>query len=261
MLNLSTWPSRDSPSLLESDLSCFFKSHDHLVFMEFKSINTSNWLTRKVSGKGRMSAVISSLALIMGTLFFWFADPGLSQGMPVSRIDVFEKKEYWRLWSSLFAHEDAPHLFGNLFLFFPFSFYLAGYFGFIFFPFAGFFIGGLTNLVVIYFMPERVSLIGASGVVYWMGASWLVLAYLIDRRELRLKRTIKGIGVALILFFPTVYNHQVSYSAHFVGFLFGVLSGVIFYLTFQKKFLNAEIIEHIPVEDVDFDWSPNQQQK
>ncbi len=226
--------------------------------MEFKSINTSNWLTKKVSNKGLVSALSSSAILIIGAIIYWFSDQTFSQKMPVSYVDIFEKREYWRLWSALFAHADASHLFGNLFLFFPFSFYLSGYFGYLFFPVGGFLFGGLTNLLVILFMPENASIIGVSGVVYWMGAAWLVLAYLIDRRDFKFRRIIKGVGVALILFFPTVYNHQVSYSAHLLGFIFGLLCGAGFYSIFKKKFLKAEIIEHVAIEEVDFDWGGDQ---
>lgn len=222
--------------------------------MEFKSINTGNWITRKVSKGALCSALFSVTIVILGTLFFWSGALKANELMPASKYFVFEQKEYWRLWTALFAHADLSHLFGNLFLFFPFAYYLAGYFGFFFFPFIGFFMGGVTNLLVLQFMPEKVSVIGASGVVHWMGAAWMTLAFLIDRRESKGKRLIKSLGISMILFLPEVYKPEISYSSHFIGYLLGVLSGILFYLVFKNRFIQAEIIEYVPVEEVDFDW-------
>ena len=222
--------------------------------MEFKSINTGNWITRKVSKGALCSALFSVVIVILGTLFFWSGVFKANELMPASKYFVFEQKEYWRLWTALFAHADLSHLFGNLFLFFPFAYYLCGYFGFFFFPFIGFFMGGVTNLLVLQFMPEKVSVIGASGIVHWMGAAWMTLAFLIDRRETRGKRLIKILGISMILFLPDVYKPEISYSSHFIGYFLGVLCGFLFYLLFKNRFLQAEIIEYIPVEEVDFDW-------
>ncbi len=58
----------------------------------------------------------------------------------------------------------------------------------------------------------------------------------------------------MILFLPDVYKPEISYSSHFIGYFLGVLSGVLFYLLFKNRFLQAEIIEYVPVEEVDFDW-------
>ena len=233
---------------------CALENRAHLLGMEFKSINTGNWITRKVSKGALCSALVSVMFVIIGTFLFWSGKLQANELMPASYYFVFKEGEYWRLWSALFAHADIPHLFGNLFLFFPFAYYLSGYFGFFFFPLIGFFMGGVTNFFVLQMMPEKVSLIGASGVVHWMGAAWMTLAFLIDRREKIGKRLIKSIGISMILFLPDVYKPEISYTSHFIGYAFGVLSGVFFYYRFKDKFLKAEVIEYVPVEEVDFDW-------
>lgn len=58
----------------------------------------------------------------------------------------------------------------------------------------------------------------------------------------------------MILFLPEVYKPEISYSSHFIGYLLGILSGILFYLLFKNRFIQAEIIEYVPVEEVDFDW-------
>ncbi len=118
--------------------------------------------------------------------------------------------------------------------------------------------GGVTNFFVIQLMPENISLIGVSGVVYWMGAAWMTLAFLIDRREKLSKRLIKSIGIMMILFLPDVYKPEISYSSHFIGLILGMFSGIILYQVFKTRFLKAEVIEYVPVEEVDFDWGEDQ---
>lgn len=162
---------------------------------------------------------------------------------------VFNKGEYWRAWTTLFAHGDLSHILGNLFLFFPFSYYLIAYFGYTFFPVFGVLVGGLVNLVVLQTMPAEVGLIGFSGVVNWMGGAWLALSWLIDRRESNGRRLLKVIAVTIVLFVPDSYKPEVSYISHFLGYFAGVFSGIIYYYMFKKTFDRALVIEVIPEED------------
>lgn len=208
---------------------------------------------------GALFTTFVMVLLLLTTSFMYLQDIfDAGSWMAVSKEAVFRDHEYWRLWSALFAHGDLPHIFSNLFLFLPFAYYLSGYFGFWFFPFAGFLIGGLTNLIVIFSLPPHVSLLGASGVVYWMGGAWMTLAYLVDRREKTGKRLIRSIGISMILFLPESYKTQVSYSSHFIGFGLGMISAMIMYYIHRKQYLAAEVIEYVVDEDVDFDWSGDQ---
>lgn len=223
--------------------------------MVFKSVLTKNWMTKR-DLPGALFTTFVMVLILLSTSFVYLQnifDAGA--WMAVSKEAVFQDHEYWRLWSALFAHGDLPHIFSNLFLFLPFAYYLSGYFGFWFFPFAGFLIGGLTNLIVISSLPAHVSLLGASGVVYWMGGAWMTLAYLVDRREKTGKRLVKSIGISMILFLPESYKTQVSYSCHFIGFGLGMISAMIMYYIHRKQYLAAEVIEYVVDEDVDFDWS------
>ena len=177
---------------------------------------------------------------------------------------VFEKHQWWRAWTTLFAHGDLTHIFSNLFLFFPFSYYLVAYFGTLFFPLFGFFAGGLVNLMVLQTMPAHVGLIGVSGVVNWMGGAWLALAWLIDRRESSGRRVLKVVAVTIVLFVPDSFKPNVSYLSHFLGYFLGIFSGMAFYFMFKKKFDSEEIVEVIPEDDnlvwgADMEFYPEEQ--
>ena len=160
--------------------------------------------------------------------------------MLASPESVFTQHEFWRPWTTLFAHANEKHLFSNLVFFSFFGVFLSGYFGLFLFPFLGFLVGGLVNFIVLANMPAEAHLLGASGVVFWMGGAWLSLYMLIDLKRSLYQRALRGLGVALAVFMPSeTFDPQVSYSSHFYGFILGVLCGVLFYVANRKKFARA----------------------
>lgn len=224
--------------------------------MEVKTYIKANWLTKNPKRDGLtptlflMSLLLASSFIYLNNLFsapLWMSATGEL---------VFQKHEWWRAWTTLFAHGDLSHIFGNLFLFFPFSYYLVAYFGYFFFPVFGFFAGGLVNLIVLQTMPASVGLIGVSGVVNWMGGAWLALSWLIDRRESTGRRILKVIAVTIVLFVPDSFKPEVSYLSHFLGYFAGLGSGILFYYLFKKKIDLEEIVEVIP-EDENYVWGAN----
>ena len=58
-------------------------------------------------------------------------------------------------------------------------------------------------------------------------------------------------AVFLVLLVPTSYNAQTSYFAHYVGFLFGVVSGPIYYFLSPKKATKEEIAAELDNNKVD----------
>jgi rhomboid protease GluP len=165
--------------------------------------------------------------------------------MSASGQQVFKESQYWRLWTALFAHADLGHLLGNLSLMLPLSYILTSYFGFLVFPVLGILLGGLINFWVIQTMPLEVQLIGISGVVYWMGAVWLTLFMLIDRRKTLRRRMALAMFLTVVLFIPDTYKPQISYLSHFIGYVLGVVTGVVVYIFRRKEFEAAEIKELI----------------
>lgn len=222
--------------------------------MEVQTIIKSNWLTNKPASSKRRQSFNLTLFLcfvfLVSTLSYLQFLLDANVWMPASGEMVFQKHEYWRLWTTLFAHSDLGHVLSNLLLFFPFSYFLMSYFGFLFFPVVGLVIGGLINYFVLMTMPESVSVIGVSGVVYWMGAAWITLSLLIDRRGSFQKRLIKTIGISAMLFFPQTYKPEISYLSHLLGYAFGIVSALVFYYFNRQKFKSAEVIEVI-VEEPD----------
>jgi rhomboid protease GluP len=212
--------------------------------MKLKPVFRENWLT-KDPAQAATSTAFGLVALLAIGYF------GAS---PASGDLVFRDGEYWRAWTTLFAHADIGHLLSNLFLFIPFAYLLAGYFSPFFFPLTGFFVGGLVNLVVLKTLPSSVILLGASGVVYWMGAAWITLSLLIDRRQSLAKRILKSIGVSALLFLPQIYRPEVSYLSHFLGYIAGVISATIYYAVDRRFFIAAEKYDY--VWDVDSLWDP-----
>lgn len=208
-----------------------------------------NWLTRRPHAGALELMLLAVFILSLANAAFHADFMGLRDLMPVSKDAFYQKHEYWRAWTALIAHADWGHLFSNLFLFVPLSYFLFGYFGPWYFPVTGFFVGGLVNMATILTMPSQVDLIGVSGVVYWMGAAWLTLYLLIERRESVRRRLFKVLIIAVGLFLPESYKPEVSYLAHFYGFVAGVVSSFGYYALNRNRILAAIVTETIVEPD------------
>lgn len=207
----------------------------------------ANWYTHRISSS---SFVVSGLLVIL-ILSLCLLDWNLATvHLSASRDLVFSQKQYWRLWSALFAHGDLGHLFGNLLLFVPFALLLTGYFNLWLFPLFGFLIGGAVNAIVLSTMPLQTELLGISGLVNWMGSLWFTLFYLIDRRSSLRKRFAVVLFSSLVLFAPQDYKEGVSYLSHVIGYGLGILTGLIYYFFEKDLFLAAEITESVLETDI-----------
>lgn len=206
----------------------------------------STWLSRRPHRDSQVVTWASLLLLVLGCLAQWNNLYGMAELWPASRAAVFERGEYWRLWTSLFTHGDLGHLVANSLLFYILGFFLYGYFGAALFPGMAFLMGGLINTISVYTYPPDVRLIGASGVVSWMGGAWLVLYFLINTKLSRTQRGLRSLGVALMLFAPAeAFDPKVSYRTHMIGIVVGVMSGALYYRWHRKKFRRAEVRETI----------------
>jgi rhomboid protease GluP len=202
-----------------------------------------NWLTQKPNAQAWTVAGLSIIVLLIANFLFWRNDFNLENLMMAVPQNVFEGHEYWRLWTALFAHADIAHLLSNSMLFSIFAYSLFGHFGSFVFPGAALIFGGLINYIVLKEMPPSAELLGISGVVYWMGAVWLTLYFLLETRERTSKRLIKTVGIALMLFIPETYHRDVSYLSHFTGFAFGMVFALLYYWSRRETFQKAEVTE------------------
>lgn len=202
------------------------------------------WLTRRPNPNAEMIAVATSLLLLLSSFLYWANIFNAQSWMPASREQIFDQHQYWQAWTALFAHADIAHLLSNVLLFYFFGSFLAGYFGALSFPLATFFFGGVTNILVVASMPPSTQLLGVSGVVYWLGGAWLVLYALLERRLSVYKRTIRAMGVGIILFIPTeAFDPTISYRSHAIGFAFGLAWGVGYFLWKKRELRAAEDFE------------------
>lgn len=161
--------------------------------------------------------------------------------MTASHHQVFVEKSYWKAFTTTLVHADLNHLFHNAFFFTGLATLLNGYFGFFAFPVLSFVAGGIANLLTLFYYPAHTTLVGVSGVVYFMAAFWLTLFIFIDRKKRLHSRIIYGIGMALIFFFPDTLKPQVSYLAHFFGFALGIPAAIIYFFMHLKQIRAAEV--------------------
>lgn len=204
------------------------------------------WLNRKPNP--------SAYIVAMGTLLFlsalcfgqWHNFRDLAELWPASQEQVFSKGEYWRLWTTLFVHADMGHLAANSLLFFILGYFLYGYFGAFIFPVLAVVMGGATNAFALLTYHPETRLVGASGIVSWMGGCWLALYFMINTKLTPVQRLLRCGGVALILFAPSeTFDPKISYRTHAIGFVIGVLCGAIYYQYRKQEFKRAERRETI----------------
>lgn len=218
--------------------------------METKTTVVQNWFTLHPH-PWRWAITWFLILIVYGMSLIHWEHTG---GFAASGESVFLKGEWWRAWTALFVHADLAHLLANSLLFFLFTFLLAGRFG-ILLPLMGFAVSGLMNLIVLNELPSHTSLVGASGVVHWMGGAWFTLYLLIDRRERWRPRFGSVLFLLLMLFLPETYEPRVSYLSHALGFLFGVITATGYYWVNRKVIESYEVKITTVTPEPDFDWS------
>ena len=207
------------------------------------------WLNKRPNSSAYIVAM-STFLFIMALCFGqWNNFRDLAELWPATQEQVFQKHEYWRLWTTLFVHADLGHLAANSLLFFIFGYFLYGYFGGFVFPFLALLMGGVTNAVSLLTYWPTTRLVGASGIVSWMGGFWLALYFALNTKLTPMQRFLRCGGVGLILFAPSeAFDPKISHRTHAIGFVIGVICGAIYYQYRKKEFKRAERKETI-VED------------
>jgi rhomboid protease GluP len=207
------------------------------------SIIKRNWFSRDLNRSSEEITTFLVLLLLGGAVLFFNNFFGATDLMPATVQGVFTRGEYWRLWTALFAHADLGHLLSNLLLFVPLGYFLNGYFGSFLFPVLGFVLGGVGNYLTLKTMGSQGSLIGVSGVVFWMGAAWLTLYVLLETKESLRRRLGKALFIGAALFLPQSFEPNISYMCHLFGFISGFATALVYYFAQKKKFAKAEIRE------------------
>ncbi len=196
------------------------------------------------------SVVLLTVALMCSISgIYWEKVTHIYPLLAATPLQVFELQEYWRLLTTIFVHGDIKHLVSNVLPFSLFAYFLYGYFGFRVFPVQAFLLGALVNLISLYTYPSSTTLIGASGVVYLIGAFWLTMYVLLHRRYSLRNRMVRSFGFALLLFFPRSYELHVSYRTHAIGFGLGIAWALAYYFRNKQKLRAAEIVEAFQDEE------------
>lgn len=142
---------------------------------------------------------------------------------------VFTHHQYWRLFTSPLVHADFEHLASNALFFTGIAYLLNGYFGFWVFPVLSFLSGALINLIVLPLYPADATVVGASGIVYFMAAFWLTLYTALDRRFSIPRRLTNSLSLSAVLFVPETLQVHVSYLSHAAGFGLGIIAGLLYF--------------------------------
>jgi membrane associated rhomboid family serine protease len=200
-------------------------------------------LSKKPERDGYYAGLISFVCILAPTVLYWqnmYSLPGNVEAIPQK---VFGKHEYWRLLTAITIHSDLAHLLGNGILLIFLAYLLYSYFGPLVYPCLMVSAGVLVNYVSLKTYPANASLVGASGLVYVMAFFWLSLYLLIQRRYSVAGRLLRCIGFALVVFFPTSFDPQVSYRTHAIGAVVGILLGIGYFLSHKKMIREAEVME------------------
>ena len=184
------------------------------------------------------------LSMIMGiSLLAWRNGAALLRTLAATSEGVLKQREYWRLLTAIAVHGDVMHVLSNAILLTFFTYLLFGYFGFWVFPVMSLAMAGLTNYISLLTYPSEVSLIGASGLVYWMAGFWLSMYLLVERSMGPGKRVLRVVCLALLVLLPSTFQANVSYRTHAIGLGLGVVSALVYFQLNRESIRAAEVVE------------------
>lgn len=200
----------------------------------------SNYLSRfRFQNAWIVSLLFLSVCFILSSMY-WNNSFDLALLLSAKPSQIFDKGEYWRLFSSFFIHADLKHLLSNSMMLYILSFFVTSFYGHYVLPLFGVIGGALINALVLYSFESDITLVGASGVVYMLWGFWFSLYLIIDNKYSFISRLIRVLGVFLILLVPTSYAPQTSYLAHYLGFVIGGVFGLIYYPLIRSRVLDYQ---------------------
>ena len=203
-------------------------------------------LSRKPREYSLEVAALFVLTILGISLLAWQNGAALLPTLAATSQGALEEQEYWRLVTAVAVHEDVEHFLSNAIFLAVFTYLLFGYFGLWVFPVLGLGLAGLTNYLSLLTYPAEVSLVGASGLVYWMAGFWLSMYLLVDRSLGLGKRVMRAVVIALLVLFPTTLQENVSYRTHAIGFGLGAVAAFVYFRRNRESIRAAEVVE---VED------------
>jgi rhomboid protease GluP len=217
--------------------------------MEVEKRFIRNYLSRQKFSSGKLTSwFILTLCFIL-SLFYWDSSSPISNYLSASHDQVFVNGEYWRLFTTSFVHGDIEHLLSNSLMLFILTYFVTSFYGSFISLGLGFIMGIAINYFVISQYETNTTLVGASGVIYYLWGFWLVLYLCISKHMHLISRFLRIGGIFFILLVPTTYSPSTSYLAHYIGFGVGFITGLIYYLFYNKKIATFEFWEYRVVEE------------
>lgn len=206
-----------------------------------------NFLNRKQTNHGVVITLTTLAICFLMSNLYWHTP--MNDFLAASPERVLTNNEYWRLFTSSFIHGDLEHLLSNSFMLTLMGYFVSSQYGIKIFPILSFLMGIAINGIVISTFETDIKLVGASGIVYFLWGYWLVLYLFIQRHIPLHRRLMKIFAIGIFILAPSSYRANVSYLAHGVGLLLGIISGFIYYGIYHKKIRAFEIWEEIEQED------------
>lgn len=212
----------------------------------------SNYLSHPHNQYGLFCSLgFIALCFILSSLY-WSEIGELQNILPATPHTVFSQKDWWQPWTTALIHSDLAHLLSNSIMLAVMGYFVSSYYGLWPHPVLSFVIGGgVCNLIVLTTMTEKVTLLGSSGIVFYLWGLWQILYIFIQRHISLNLRFMKIVAVNLFLLVPQYFDPHVSYFAHGVGFLLGVVSGAVIFFLKKEAYQSYEIYKLKDVADDD----------
>lgn len=228
--------------------------------MEQTKVFISNYLSKiRYPGAKYFGFGIILFCYFMSQLYWQHP---LGSSLFASKSNIFEQEEFWRIFTSTFIHADLRHLLANSLMLFILSIVTVSFYG-IFFT-SGFILisGAVINYITLYSHGKDISLVGASGVVFCLWGFWLILYFFLETHKTVIGRILRIGAVFLVLLVPSSYDPQTSYRAHYIGFIVGVLFGIVYYFLNSSRLRDFEkwYIKPPEIDDGSIPWQDEAEQ-
>lgn len=172
--------------------------------------------------EARITIFLISINVLL-YFFFSLAFEDLFYQLVQINSKIFVELEIWRLFTSMFLHGDAMHLFSNMIALLLFGTYVELNFSKFEFLLIYFISGLIGNIFSLFLLPFNVISLGASGAIF--GLIGATLSLLIVERDIRL--IILGLFYVFYFVFSS-FSPGINYFAHIFGLLGGFSTGFAF---------------------------------
>lgn len=220
--------------------------------MAFKKVFVKNYLTKEHYDSGKVVALIFLAVCFSASFFYWGPKVEIAKLLSASYSEVMEDGETWRLFSTLFVHGDLAHLLANSLMLYILMYFVTSFYGPIISILLNLIMGMVTNYLVLSIYQGDTTLVGISGVVYFLWGFWMILYLFIQNQYSIMKRVLRMGTVFLVLLVPTELSLKTSYLAHGIGFGLGVLVGLFYYLINRSYLHSFERWDQIYIDEDEY---------